>query len=88
MAYRPMKPQASVARAAVYQMANAGYNSSAAYPVMSSHDSANGPDVQNIQHEDNLTERAEEIIAVTKVEQLIESVAQENKEYSEQESDA
>ncbi|TVU10154.1 hypothetical protein EJB05_43665 [Eragrostis curvula] len=47
-----------------------------------------GPDVQNIQQEENLTERAEERTAVTKVEQLIESVAQKNKEYSEQESDA
>ncbi|GJN34458.1 hypothetical protein PR202_gb23120 [Eleusine coracana subsp. coracana] len=47
-----------------------------------------GPDVQHIQQEENLAERIEEKIAMTKAELMTENVARKNKESSDQESDA
>ncbi|KAG2644807.1 hypothetical protein PVAP13_2KG379300 [Panicum virgatum] len=47
-----------------------------------------GPDVQHIQQEENLAERIEQKIAVTKVDNLNKDGACKNRECSEQESDA
>ena len=47
-----------------------------------------GPDVQHIQNEENLAERIEQKIAVTKVDNLNKDGACKNRECSEQESDA
>ncbi|CAL5063183.1 unnamed protein product [Urochloa decumbens] len=47
-----------------------------------------GPDVQHIQQEENLTERIEQKIAMTKVDNLNKDGPRKNKECSEQESDA
>jgi len=47
-----------------------------------------GPDVQHIQNEENLAERIEQKIAVTKVDNLNKDGACKDRECSEQESDA
>ncbi|TKW34286.1 hypothetical protein SEVIR_2G296500v4 [Setaria viridis] len=47
-----------------------------------------GPDVQNIQQEENLTERIEQKIVATKVDNLNKDGTRKNRECSEQESDA